>query len=339
MKHKSILFLLSFLIFTACTKKNLDGINFRSEMVKFVGEISTYSKTKQPGFIIVPQNGEALAAETSFLASVDAVGIEDLSYGYDADGVPTPIDIKSERLTYLNMFKALNKPVLVTDYVFSNSEDIPLFDAATKNKIDIAYQFNINNGFIPYATVRNLNWLTINPGHEPGVDDLSAFTDSKSFLYYLQPDNISKADYIDSISRTNFDIVIMDLTYDGLEEYTPSEISKIKNGLNNGKGGYVLCYMSIGEAEDYRYYFKNEWIAPNLFDPGHTVTGKAPYWLDSENKDWPGNFKVLYWDQDWKNIIFGNTSSYLDKIISKGFDGVYLDIIDAYEYFEEKVNN
>jgi cysteinyl-tRNA synthetase, unknown class len=339
MKPNPFLFLLPFLIITACTKKNLDGINFRSEMVKFVGEISTYSKTKQPGFIIVPQNGEALASETGFLASVDAIGIEDLSFGYNADGVPTPADIKSERLTYLNMFKAVNKPVLVTDYVFSNSEDIPLFDAAAKNRIDIAYQFNINNGFIPYATVRNLNWLTINPGHEPAVDELSAFTDSKSFLYYLQPDNISKTGYIDSISRTDFDIVIMDLTYDGLDEYTTAEISKIKNGLNNGKGGYVLCYMSIGEAEDYRYYFKKEWITPNLFDPGHTVTGKAPIWLDSENEDWPGNFKVLYWDQNWKNIIFGNSESYLDKIISKGFDGVYLDIIDAYEYFEEKVNN
>lgn len=33
--------------------------------------------------------------------------------------------------------------------------------------------------------------------------------------------------------------------------------------------------------------------------------------------------------------IFGSEDSYLDKIIDQGFDGVYLDIIDAYEYYQE----
>ena len=36
----------------------------------------------------------------------------------------------------------------------------------------------------------------------------------------------------------------------------------------------------------------------------------------------------------WQNIIYGNESSYLTKIIEAGFDGVYRDIIDAFEYYE-----
>ncbi|MBI4647482.1 MAG: endo alpha-1,4 polygalactosaminidase [Bacteroidia bacterium] len=179
-------------------------------MVKFVGEISLYAKSKQSGFIIVLQNGEALAQEIGYLVNVDAVGIEGLSYGYDDDGS---------------------------------------------------------------------------------------------------------------------------------DEWTIDEITKIKQGLNNSNGGYVICYMSIGEAEDYRYYFKKECTRPNLFDNGGSLTGKAPNWMEPQNKNWSGNFKVRYWDKEWKNIIYGSSNSYLDKIISKGFDGVYLDIIDAYEYFEEKVNH
>ena len=31
-----------------------------------------------------------------------------------------------------------------------------------------------------------------------------------------------------------------------------------------------------------------------------------------------------------------DASSYLEKIIGAGFDGVYLDIIDGFEYFEGK---
>lgn len=82
--------------------------------------------------------------------------------------------------------------------------------------------------------------------------------------------------------------------------------------------------MSIGEAEDYRYYWQLEWdINP-------------PSWIDKENPDWQGNYKVQYWNESWQNIIFGSDKSYLDKIIETGFDGVYLDIIDAFEYFENK---
>jgi len=80
----------------------------------------------------------------------------------------------------------------------------------------------------------------------------------------------------------------------------------------------------LGEAEDYRYYWKDEW------------KNNPPKWLEDENPDWEGNYKVKYWMKDWQNIIYGNSDSYLDKILSVGFDGVYLDIIDAFEYFENK---
>ena len=82
--------------------------------------------------------------------------------------------------------------------------------------------------------------------------------------------------------------------------------------------------MSIGEAEDYRYYWQSEW------------NSNPPSWLDNEDPNWPGNYFVQYWNESWQNIIFGSDESYLDKIINTGFDGVYLDIIDAFEYFENK---
>ncbi len=47
------------------------------------------------------------------------------------------------------------------------------------------------------------------------------------------------------------------------------------------------------------------------------------------------NYKVRYWEDGWQDIIFGNDNSYLKKILDAGFDGVYLDIIDGFEYFED----
>ena len=84
----------------------------------------------------------------------------------------------------------------------------------------------------------------------------------------------------------------------------------------------MIAYLSIGEAEDYRYYWQPEWKE------------NPPAWLLDENPNWPGNHKVYYWDPEWQAIIYGNHSSYLAKILAAGFDGVYLDLIDAYETFE-----
>jgi cysteinyl-tRNA synthetase len=61
-----------------------------------------------------------------------------------------------------------------------------------------------------------------------------------------------------------------------------------------------------------------------------------PAWIEEENPDWPGNYKVRYWMEEWQRILMGRDDSCLDRIMDAGFDGVYLDIIDAFWYFEAK---
>lgn len=40
--------------------------------------------------------------------------------------------------------------------------------------------------------------------------------------------------------------------------------------------------MSISEAENYRYFSQSAWNV------------NKPVWIDAENLDWAGNFKVKY---------------------------------------------
>jgi cysteinyl-tRNA synthetase len=82
--------------------------------------------------------------------------------------------------------------------------------------------------------------------------------------------------------------------------------------------------VSIGQAENYRYYWQPEW-GPN-----------PPDWLDQADDEWAGDYWVHYWEPEWQSIIYGSPESYLDKIISLGFDGVYLDRVDAYWYYENQ---
>jgi cysteinyl-tRNA synthetase len=116
---------------------------------------------------------------------------------------------------------------------------------------------------------------------------------------------------------------VIDCSRDGSGEgaYALNDVQKMQRKADS-RARAVLSYMSIGEAEDYRYYWNQQWKK------------KLPAWLDKENHDWSGNHKVRYWTPEWQTLIFGHPNAYLDKIIAAGFDGVYLDIIDAFEYYE-----
>ncbi len=140
------------------------------------------------------------------------------------------------------------------------------------------------------------------------------------WAYQLQEINISEI-----ANNNTFELMVMDYSADGSDKnkFTSEQIQQIKES-----GKVVLAYISIGEAEDYRYYWDEAWDKDG---DGHPDSG-APSWLDSENPQWKGNYKVRFWHHEWQEIIF----SYIDTILAQGFDGIYCDIIDAYYYWSEE---
>jgi cysteinyl-tRNA synthetase, unknown class len=102
-------------------------------------------------------------------------------------------------------------------------------------------------------------------------------------------------------------------------EHTPSEVARMKR-RPDGSPRILLAYLSIGEAERYRPYWRQAWYDPST----------KPAWLGQENRRWAGNFAVQYWNPEWQQIIFGTPESYLDRVLAQGFDGVYLDRADAF---------
>ncbi|WP_457751369.1 MJ1477/TM1410 family putative glycoside hydrolase [Thermococcus sp.] len=136
----------------------------------------------------------------------------------------------------------------------------------------------------------------------------------ESWAYWLQ--NASPQVIVES----GFDLVVMDYSRDGRDEtaYTREGVDGIK-----AAGVIPIAYISIGEAEDYRFYWKNEWKQ------------NPPGWLGSENPEWPGDYAVKYWNGEWKDIVF----RYLDRIIAQGFMGVYLDKVDEYWFWAENGYN
>ena len=106
-------------------------------------------------------------------------------------------------------------------------------------------------------------------------------------------------------------VLVIDYSRDGTDQgmYSSEEIGRLVE-----QGVEVYAYLSIGEAEDYRFYWRDEWST----DP--------PAWLAEENPEWPGNYLVRYWMQGWREIL----DQYIARIVSQGFTGVYLDKVDSY---------
>ena len=319
---KPLSLLIISLFFVSCTKDDLPDLDFKQEMRDFVIGISQYGRSIDPDFIIISQNGVELvsstgdeggSADAAYSSAIDGNGQEDLFYGYDRDDKATSSSDRSYLMTFLNMSKNAGNTILVTDY------------CSTHSNMDDSYIKNNAAGYIAFAAnERELNNIPVypNPIYGENNEIITGLSDIKNFLYLINPENfISKSAFINAVTATNYDLLIMDLFFGEGTEFTSDEISQLKNKTNGGKR-LVISYMSIGEAEDYRYYWLTAWEPDN------------PSWIDEENPHWAGNYKVKYWEKAWQDIIFGNDSSYLKKILDAGFDGVYLDIIDAFEYYE-----
>jgi cysteinyl-tRNA synthetase len=140
---------------------------------------------------------------------------------------------------------------------------------------------------------------------------------AKSWGYQLQePDP-------DEIAAVPYDMIVIDYSRNGGDALalTPGEVDTLRSKPDGGRRS-VLAYLSIGEAETYRYYWKWYW--------GWFFGALAPGWRGPQDREWRGNYGVRYWMEDWQKIIFRGDNSYLDRIIRNGFDGVYLDKVDEY---------
>lgn len=140
----------------------------------------------------------------------------------------------------------------------------------------------------------------------------------RSWGYQLQGNSV------DVIAASPYDVIVMDYSRESSQEaaFTPEELARMKV-KPDGSRRIVISYISIGEAESYRYYWAEK---------GWTKKANRPKWIGKENPEWKGNYSVNFWEDGWQNIILHDDDSYMNRIMKAGFDGVYLDKIDiAYD--------
>ncbi len=159
-------------------------------------------------------------------------------------------------------------------------------------------------------------WMEACPALTTAVTTLPSLADVQQWLYLI--DVNVKAETIAQIVASTYDMVVLD--------FIPSEtnntdypMAELIASLHNApRPKLVIAYIDIGQAENFRTYWQPGWGIGN------------PEWIITGDPDgWEGNFPVAYWYEEYQDIWLGE-NGYLQAILDAGFDGVYLDWVEAY---------
>ena len=138
-----------------------------------------------------------------------------------------------------------------------------------------------------------------------------------SWLYLIDVHGLTE-DTITRICDSEYDMVVLDFIPSEVEhiDFPIDDVIKRFHAARHPK--LVLAYIDIGQAESYRTYWQPGWRIGN------------PAWIVGEDPDgWAENYPVAFWHAEWQQI-WSEPGGMLDKILQAGFDGIYLDWIEAY---------
>ena len=306
--------------FVCCAQEVKEADYYKLKMMELVQEIKSTAVNVNPNFGLILNGGiniyvadkyvqDGEAKVNSFLQSVDGVLLEGLNFGYEfKDDKKTPDKVRKDIFARLSLPVQAGVPIFNIDYC----ENLRNRSMATI----MARKDNVVN----FSSDRNLTSISV---AELNPNDVNSLAEVNNFIAVFNPQKYDvKGMYLSALQRSNYDLLIIDAFYHG-ELLTAEDIAKLKV-KPNGKRRLVYSYLSTGEAEDYRYYWKSEY------------KNNPPAWLEEANENWEGNYKVEYWHPEWKAILFQGKDSYLNKLLACGYDGAFLDVIDSFYYFEAK---
>ncbi len=145
-----------------------------------------------------------------------------------------------------------------------------------------------------------------------------------SWMYQIQ--GLDEKNAIDKLGETSYDMLVVEPGHNLKDEPydTTYLVSKLQK-KTDGRKRLLVAYVDIGQAEDYRSYWRDDWVAPT-----ETQAGIPNFMITIDPDGWSGNYPVAYWNIEWQDIWLSE-NGIIRQIANYGFDGVYLDWVEAYD--------
>lgn len=163
--------------------------------------------------------------------------------------------------------------------------------------------------------------------------------DVRSWAYQIQ--DLAEPGSIEALEASPYDVLVLeptstDWSTTATKTFDTRRMVERLEGSRASDAGHtklVLAYVDIGQAESWRWY----WTWPQ------TQALAETYWpsflLGTDPDGWAGCWIVAYWSAEWRRILLGegaappadgSWSSVIDEVIDDGFDGIYMDWVEAY---------
>ena len=176
-----------------------------------------------------------------------------------------------------------------------------------------------------------------------GATELLSLSQVRYWAYQIQ--DLSDPGAVDKLANSHYDMLVLEPTrtdwssddrdFDTKGMVLQLRDSKARDGVHRK---LIIAYIDIGEAEDWRWY----WTWSEEWSRGEPRPADWPDYILTHDPDgWEGCYPVAYWDEEWKDIViygrnqdsspYGDYNSIIDEVIKDGFDGIYLDWVEAFE--------
>jgi uncharacterized protein (TIGR01370 family) len=126
------------------------------------------------------------------------------------------------------------------------------------------------------------------------------------------------------MSKLAFFYQLQGLTYNDLDtrDFLTTVVDDVETPLSaaqisslNAEGKQLWVYTSIGEAANFHEYYVNGGWDTN-----------PPDFIIGQNPEFSSAFRVKFWDPDWQDVVITR----IEGLMAKGYNGVYMDVIDTY---------
>lgn len=170
------------------------------------------------------------------------------------------------------------------------------------------------------------------------------------WAYQIQ--KLDTGDAVDQLAASRYDMLVVDPTVTtNLDFSATNMVQKLKESkaFDDAHRKLVIAYIDIGQAEEWRWYWHGHPVYEESNRPCSEIIPEiqiwAPWVVACDPDGWAGNYPVAFWDPDWVEVVINGTQlgsnieevyfdSMLDEVIQDGFDGVYLDWVEAWEMAE-----
>jgi uncharacterized protein (TIGR01370 family) len=162
----------------------------------------------------------------------------------------------------------------------------------------------------------------------------------RTWAYQIQ--GIDESGAVEALAAARYDLLVVEPTRTEKDTAfdTPAMVRRLQ-ASPAGEGQHrklVLAYICPGEAEDWRWY----WTWSKNWKKKRPRPADLPAFIVRPDPDgWSGCFPVAFWDPAWKDILLAGQNtpptsgrpfrSVMDEVVQSGFDGVYLDWVEAYD--------